>query len=297
MKAKSIKGNTTAEIQTALRQSIADRYEPTLAIIFLTNIENAERIRSIFDKEGIAIFGASTSGKFSEHGIETDDIVALLLDIPRDYFRIVLKDYHTTPPYESARLVGETGMQAFNHPAFIISSSDISISGEDVINGLMDAAGHQVTIIGGMAGEQVNFTGIVFTNDSSSSNGLLALIIDKDKVEVNGLAVSGWKPVGTEKEITKAEGIWVYSIDNEPAMSVIKKFLGKEISFSKQTEGLVPVNIDFPLQVQRESGTPMMRPVLLWNTADQSVMIGGGAKKGAKFRFSLPPDLDVIDTV
>ena len=297
MKAKSIKGNSLSAIQDALTESKKDGFTPTLAIVFITTIENAEPTRAMLDKEGIAIFGASTSEKFTEKGIESDDIIVLLLDIPTGCFKIVSKDYNMASPYETARQVGEIGAQAFKNPAFIISSGDIRIPGEDVINGLMDAAGHHVTIIGGMAGDTVNFTGVVFTNDSSSTSCLLALVIDQDKIAVNGLAVSGWKPVGTEKEITKAEGFWIYTIDNEPAMNVIKRFLGNEIFFSKQTEGVVPLNIDFPLQVQRESGTPMMRPVLLWNTADQSIMVGGGAKEGAKFRFSLPPDFDVIDTV
>jgi len=297
MKAKSIKGKSPSAIEEALAESKKDGYSPTLAFVFITKIEQADDLRSLFDKYGIAIFGASTSEKFTEQGIEPDGIVVLLLDINPGYFKIVLKDYQLASPFESARQAGQFGVQAFQHPAFIISSADYRISGEDVINGLMDAAGHHATIIGGMAGEHVNFTGIVFTNDSSGNSGLLALVIDEDKIAVNGLAVSGWKPVGTEKEITKAEGSWVYTIDNEPAMKVIKKFLGNEISFNTQTEGVVPLNIDFPLQVQRDSGTPMMRPVLLWNTADQSVMVGGVAKEGAKFRFSLPPDLDVIDTV
>lgn len=297
MKAKSIKGKSPSAIEEALAESKKDGYSPTLAFVFITKIEQADDLRSLFDKYGIAIFGASTSEKFTEQGIEPDGIVVLLLDINPGYFKIVLKDYQKASPFESARQAGQFGVQAFQHPAFIISSADYRISGEDVINGLMDAAGHHATIIGGMAGEHVNFTGIVFTNDSSGNSGLLALVIDEDKIAVNGLAVSGWKPVGTEKEITKAEGSWVYTIDNEPAMKVIKKFLGNEISFNTQTEGVVPLNIDFPLQVQRDSGTPMMRPVLLWNTADQSVMVGGVAKEGAKFRFSLPPDLDVIDTV
>ncbi|CAN5324946.1 hypothetical protein BH20BAC1_BH20BAC1_25010 [soil metagenome] len=297
MKAKSIKGGSPEEIQRALAESKKDGFSPTLAFVFITKIENADDLRSLFDKNGIAIFGASTSEKFTEQGIEADDIVVLLLDITPGYFRVVLKDYQVASPYESARQAGEAGVQAFKNPAFIISGFDIRIPGEDLINGLMDAAGHHVTIIGGMAGELVNFTGIVFTNDASSTCGLLALVIDQDKIAVNGLAVSGWKPAGTEKKITRSEGSWIHTIDNEPAMNVIQKFLGNEISLGKQAEGLVPLNIGYPLQVQRASGTPMMRPVLLWNTANQSVMIAGQAEEGARFRFSLPPDFDVMDTV
>ena len=40
-----------------------------------------------------------------------------------------------------------------------------------------------------------------------------------------------------------------------------------------------------------------MKPVLFWNTNDKSIMIGGEVKEGDVFRFSLPPDFDVIDKV
>ena len=36
MKAKSIKGRTTEEIKTALNESMADGFKPTLAIVFLS---------------------------------------------------------------------------------------------------------------------------------------------------------------------------------------------------------------------------------------------------------------------
>lgn len=297
MKAKSIKGKSTAAIKAALKDSMANGFKPTLAFVFITNIEHAEAMREMLDKEGIVIYGASTDQKFTEEGIEPDGIVVLLLDIKTDCFRIVLKDYQTTSAYESARQAGETGVQAFKNPGFIISPVDFRIPGEDIIKGLMDTAGHHATIIGGVAGEPDNFTGIVFTNDSSSSSGLLTLIIDRDKISINGLAVSGWKPAGTEKEITKSDGSWVYTIDNEPAMNVIQKYLGSELSINNPNEGLVRLDSAYPMQFQRASGTPVMKPVLLWNTADNAVMVGGQVKEGQRFRFSLPPDFDVIDKV
>jgi len=298
MKAKSIKGKSSSAIQVALAESKKDGYHPTLALVFLTTIENAEALRTMLTKEGIAIFGVSTSEKFTEQGMEPDDIVVLLLDIHEDYFKIALKEYHPGSVYEAARQVGEIGSQAFNNPGFIISSADFRMSGEDLITGLTDTAGQEVTVMGGVAGNPADFSGIVFSNDVFSTGGLLALIIDKDKIAISGLAVSGWKPAGTEKKITKSEGSWVYTIDNEPAMTVIQKFLGSEIiTFDKQAQGLVPLDAGYPLQFQRASGTPLMRPVLLWNTADQSIMLGGEVKEADSFRFSLPPDFDVIDTV
>ncbi len=298
MQAKSIKGKSPAEIRAALDESQLDGFSPTLAIILLTHIENAEPVRSVFAKNNTAIFGVSTSEKFTEQGIEPDDTVILLLNIPTAYFRIVLKNYESGAAYEAARQVGEAGVQAFKNPGFIISSADTSMSGEELIDGLTDAAGHEATVIGGVAGNPADLSGILFTETELCTRGIIALIIDQDKIAINGLAISGWKPVGTEKKITKSEGPWIFSIDNEPALNVIQKFLGQEIiNPDKPAIGLLPSDLGYPLQFQRASGSVLMRPLLVWNTTDKSIMVGGQVKEGTSFRFSLPPDFDVIDTV
>ena len=296
MKAKSISGKSTEEIQTALRTSMSDGYMPTLAIVFLTNIENAEALRTMLDNTGISIFGASTSKKFTELGLQGDNIVVLLLDLDPGYFKIILEEYKDSSPHEAARKTGAIGINAFKDPGFIITSSDARMSGEETIKGLMESAGQDVNVMGGVAGNAADFSGLIFTNHSSSLVGLISLVFDQEKIAISSLAVSGWKPAGTSKKVTKAEGSWIYTIDNEPAMNVVRKFLGNDI-FIKQAEGLVPLDAGYPLQFQRPSGSPLMKPVLLWNSSDQSVMIGGQVKEGESFRFSLPPDFDVIDTV
>ncbi len=296
MKAKSIKGKSVEYIHSALQQIMAEGYKPTLAIVFISTIENADPIRSLLNEQGISIFGASTSQKFTEQGMTSDDIVVLLLDMLTEYFSIVLKNYENSSTYEAARQVGEAGIQAFKNPGFIISSADFKMSGDELVSGLMDAAGKQVTVMGGVAGNPADFSGIVFTNDLYSKAGIIALVIDQDKIAINGIAVSGWKPVGTEKKITKCEGSWIYTIDNEPAMNVIQRFLGNAI-FDTKAEGLIPSDLGYPLQFQRATGSVIMKPLLLWNTTDKSIMAGGQVKEGEIFRFSLPPDFDVIDTV
>jgi hypothetical protein len=297
MQAKSIKGNSTAAIKTALDESMAGGYKPTLAFVFLTVLEDIDAVSAMMDAKGISVFGASTSDKFTEEGIEQKGIVVLLMDMNPANFKIVLKDFKSSSVYETACQVGEAGKNYFHQPAFIISVADIKTPGEEVIRGLLDKAGEDVSVIGGMAGSNADFTWAVFTNTVKTDNGLLSLIVNQEKVEVKGTAVSGWKPVGTAKKITKSKGPWIFTIDNEPAMDVIKKFLGRETTVGMKSEGIVPLNIDFPIQVQRDSGNPVMMATILWNTEDQSIMVSAPVKEGSLFRFSLPPDLDVIDTV
>ncbi|PWN05778.1 FIST signal transduction protein [Rhodohalobacter mucosus] len=298
MKAKTITGNSPAEIEAALEESTKDGFKPTLVIITLTNTDYAETIQSLFDLKGIAIFGITTSQKFTSHGMQSEDLVAMLLDLKPDYFRIVLNDYRESPPYETGFQTGITGKNVFNNPGFIISPIDFKMSGDELIRGLTDAAGKDATIMGGVAGNPEDFSGVLFTNGSSSKGGLLALIIDQDQITFSGLAVSGWKPVGTAKKVTKSEGSWIFTIDDEPAMNVIRRFLGDEmINSEKLGTGLLPSDLGYPLQFQRASGSAIMKPVLFWRTADQSIMVGGEVKEGELFRFSLPPDFDSIDTV
>ncbi len=305
MKAKSIQGKTPLEIQKALEESTSNAsqpdgqdFNPTLAIIIISKMEDAEPIRSIFRKKDIAIFGITSPHKFSEDGITEDDILVMLLDIKPDHFKIVLNDYEGSSVYEAGYNAGISGKTAFSNPGFIIAPVNFVFSHDDLIRGLTDAAGRDIMIAGGGCGDPDDFSGVVFTNDTSSKGGLLALILDQDKVSISGLAVSGWKPVGTSKKVTKCEGAWALTIDNEPAMHVIQRFLGNDI-VRDNSEGseFIPTDLGYPLQFERASGNAIMKPALFFNPADQSVMIAGGVNEGDQFRFSLPPDFDVIDKV
>ena len=57
------------------------------------------------------------------------------------------------------------------------------------------------------------------------------------------------------------------------------------------------IAVNFPLQLQREFGDPVMRPGLLIKWEDRSFVCSGSVPQGSKVRFSLPPDFDVMETV
>lgn len=297
MKAKSIKGTSADEIRSALEQSRADGFKPTLALVFLSVMNEIDAISSLMDKEGIAIFGASTFAEFTEQEAEHTGIAVLLLDINPAYYKIVLKDNKEGTGYEIGCQIGEAGKMTFANPGFIISSANYKIPGDLIIKGMVEKAGADVTIVGGKAGEMINLEGKVFTNTMSSDNGIISLILDEDKITLKGMAASGWKPAGTEKKITHCMGPWIYTIDDQPAFEVVQKFLGKDIVQDKHKEGIVKLNIIYPLQLYREGGSPYMLPILFANTEDHSVMLAEEVPEGSLFRFSMPPDFDVIDMV
>ena len=297
MKAKSIKGKTADEIKSAFEQIMFDGFKPTLALVFLSAMNEIEAICSLLDNEGIAIFGATTFAEFTEQDAENKGIAVLLLDINTAYFKIILKDNEEGEGYETGCHIRETGKMTFANPAFIISSSNYKIQGAKIIQGMVEKAGADVTIVGGKAGEIINMEGKVFTNTQSSDNAVISLTLEQDKIILKGMAASGWKPAGTEKKITHCIGPWIYTIDDQPAFDIVKKFLGTDILEDNNKEGIVKLNIIYPLQVYREAGTPYMLPILFANTEDHSVMLAEAVPEGSLFRFSMPPDFDVIDMV
>ena len=297
MKATSIKGKTAAEIDVALEKLLANGYQPTLAIVFLSVLDEIPAITSLLNKKDIAIFGATTFAEFTEQDAENVGIAVLLLDINPAYFKIILKGNEEGSGLEIGRHIGETGKKTFANPAFIISSANYKIHGESIIKGMVEKAGEDVTIVGGKAGEIINMEGKVFTNSQSSDNAVISLILDQDKITLKGMAASGWKPAGTEKKISHCKGPWIYTIDDQPAFDIVKKFLGNDIIQDKNKEGIVKLNIIYPLQLYREGGSPYMLPILFANTEDNSVMLAEEVPEGSLFRFSMPPDFDVIDMV
>ena len=299
MKAKTIKGNSTAEIKDALHQCINEGFKPTLAIVFISVKQNRDEVCELLNTEGISIFGATTSGEFISPEITEGGISIMLLNMDKSYFKIVFRETHESNSYEVSKKVGIEGRKHFSNPAFIIASGWLQTDGEQIVAGIEEGIGRDATVFGGMAGDDLALREpFVFTFGKSSTTGLVTLIIDEDKISIKGVATCGWKPIGITKTVTKSMGNVVYTIDGKPALDLVIKYLGLTMD-QESTASSTVVNLGayYPLQLERENAPPVMRTAMLGNVEDRSLICAGNVPQGAKVRFSLPPDFDVIDTV
>jgi hypothetical protein len=298
MKTKSIEGKSTEEIQSALAESTNDGFKPTLAIVFLSIKQDREAVCEILNKQGVTIFGATTSGEFISGEIRQGSIVIMLIDIDPTHFRILFLETGEHTTFENSKKLGSEGKKIFSNPAFIIASGWLHIDGEHIVEGIVDGAGSEVTIFGGMAGDDLVLSGpFVFTNHKSSNKGLVAIIIDEDNIEIKGIATCGWKPIGTTKTVTKSIGNIVYTIDDKPALDMVVKYLGVDINLNAGNDVVTQIGAYYPLQLERENVAPVMRTAMFANKEDHSLICAGNVPQGSKVRFSLPPDFDVIDKV
>lgn len=299
MQAKTIRGNSAEEIESALHQQLSVGYQPTLALVFMSVKQDREAVLSVLRKNDLQIFGSTTSGEFVNSEISEGGIAIMLLDLHPADFKLVFLETRESSVYAAATQLGEEGKIQFAQPAFIIASGWQNIDGEQIIQGIEDGSAGEPTVFGGVAGDDLTLVGpVVFINEQSSITGLAAIILNEEHIAVNGLATCGWKPVGTTKTITKSQGNVVYTIDDKPAFDLIIKYLGlKEEDMQVISGSVVNFGAYYPLQLERPDSPPVMRTAQLGNLEDRSIICAGNVPQGAQIRFSLPPDFEVIDTV
>ena len=304
MKAKSIKGKSPEEIQSELKQSMADGFKPTLAIVFISIKQDRKAVCEMLNQTGIDVIGATSSGEFVNGHQSEGEIVIMLLDISRNDYCILFEDIGERSLEDATSHMVQDAFQKFDTPAFIlittlIASNGKLLDGEGLVECIETLAGPDISMFGGMAGDDISFTGTwIFTQDNSTDYGMAALVLNEAKIELHGLAFSGWKPMGVFRTATKTEGNLIYTIDDRPALEMYLHFLGyKESSPDDQIEFFDKIGVHYPFQIERANREPKMCAPIGYDKEKQALICESDVVQGSRLRFSTPPDFDIIDTV
>lgn len=304
MKAKSIKGKSTEEIKAALHQSMSDGYHPTIAFVFISIKQDRNAICSLLADADIDIIGATSSVEFIDSHQDEGSIVILLLDLNRNYYSILFENIGDKKLEESSIRLAQAAVGKFKNPSFILLTTSLTadgkmMDGEAIIHSMETALGSEFNLFGGMAGDDMTFTGTyVFTNNQSTGYGMAALVLDADKIELHGMAISGWKPIGVTKTVTKSEDNIIYTIDDQPALGVYMRYLGSAVpSKDDQLEFFENLGNQYPLQIERENRESLMCNPIGFDKENKTLICESKIKQGSRFRFSTPPDFDIMETI
>jgi len=279
--------SSVEQIETHLQDIRMEGLAPTLAIVFSSVTHDLKLLNAVFTKYDIEVFGASSSGEITNDEIHEGSIAVMLLDIIRDAYRLNIFDGEGKTSYQVGQSVAEWAKTVYDNPALIVMTAGLFTNGDQIVTGITNTINRQVPLFGGRAGDDLRLQEtFVFSVSQAISNGALALIFDQSAINLHGIAVSGWKGIGTPKTITKAEGNIVFEIDNEPILDVYNKYLN--ISDDIQ------LALEYPLLLLRDDGTFVMRVSTTLNE-DKSMVYGGTMPEGSKVRFSMPPGFEVID--
>lgn len=150
-----------------------------------------------------------------------------------------------------------------------------------------------------MAYDDMTFSGtFIFTNDQSTDYGIAALVFNEEKITMHGVALSGWKPIGVSRTITKIKDNLLYEIDGKPALQMYLRFLGHNYdSVEDQMQFFDSIGMYYPLQIERENREPMLCNPMGYDKNENALILESMVQEGARFRFSTPPDFDIVETI
>ena len=296
MQSKSIKADSVTALQAQIDQIIEHSFQPTLAIVFTSPAFSLTEITNTFDSRGIELFGLTTAGEIVDGELVDSSIVGLVFDINKDYYQLHFIENNLETLFKTGQAAGEFAKNQFKHPALIIGSGGVVVDAEQIIYGYLDVLGEGVPIFGGLAGDDFELKEtLAFTHQQITNNGVVTLILDNDKIAVDGLAICGWEPIGNVNTITKAEGNIVYTINDEPALDVFIRYFGYFDNTEVKGKPVSSVSAQYPLQLFREDGTTVLRSPLVGDETEKTLTFAGSVKNGDKFRFSIAPGFEVID--
>ncbi|MBP6590706.1 MAG: FIST C-terminal domain-containing protein [Chitinophagaceae bacterium] len=304
MKAKSIHGSSIEEISLAFQQSREDGFTPTLAIVFISIKQDREAVRDLLRNQNIDIIGATSAGEFIGGHQSSEAMVILLLDIRKEQYAVIFKETTGKTFSEAAKEIANKALSLFANPAFILCSTSftkegIVLDGFDLLQNLERTLGTDKIIFGGMAGDDASFTGTcVFTGDQSTDYGFVLLVLDNDKIEVQGMAMSGWKPLGKIRTVTESKDGWLYSIDGQPALEMYLRYLGQTLGEegNDQKKFIDGVGLYHPF-LSINAGDPVLRTPFAMDREKNAIKLDFPIPEGKELQFTLPPDFDIVESV
>lgn len=296
MQSKTLSAINIEELTTQLKTMIQSGFQPTLSIIFTSASHDLNALSQVFTDHNIDLVGCTSAGEICDKEIFNTSIVALFMDMDKSFYRTHFVETKDRSTYQIAYETGQMAKETFDHPAVIVLSGGMTVDGEQIVFGMKDAINDNFPLFGGLAGDdQGSQSTFVFNNQHISGDGILSLLIDTDKIEVKGMATSGWEAIGNINTITKSEGNIVYAINDEPALDVFIKYFGYFDNAFVKEELVHTLSGQYPLQIIRDNENRILRSPIMADEETKTLILAGGVKQGDQFRFSISPGFEVID--
>ena len=294
MKTLSFTVNSSEEIHAELDSRIKDGFSPDLAFVFASARQGIHKISKAFKNYDIHVVGSSSGGNIladrSEKVIYEYSIVISLVELDENCYSYLSAEQGKLSDFEFGNKIGAWGSDKFENPHIIIVASGLGLNGQHLVEGIIDTAGHDITMFGGLAADDIRFEkSYVFSGQEVIENGAIALAFDPALIDIHGMAFSGWVGLGKDLTITSAESNIVYSIDNHPALEVYKKYL------SVEDTDLPAIGVEYPLLIKRDDDTYALRAMMGVDRDKKALIFAGTVPQDSIVTFSSSPGFEVID--
>ncbi len=253
----------------------------TLIIVFAAPAykHNPQAIKELREHySNSQMIGCSTSGEILSDEIFDESLSVAIIQFEKTYFTSVRKEI--TDAKDSFN-VGEdirTELNQDDLKNIFVLSEGLNINGSELVKGLNCIENDQVCITGGLAGDGSDFknTFTIYNGDIFPSS-VVAVAFYSEVLNVGHASRGGWDIFGPSRTITKSNQNVLYELDNQPALSLYKEYLGERAN-ELPASGLL-----FPLAIKENDEAPkqLVRTILSVDEDAQSLTFAGDVPEGA----------------
>jgi hypothetical protein len=243
-----------------------------------------ELIRGVGRSIGVDnLIGCTTDGEISSAGLTTGSVVLCGVVSDRIEFQIACADGLRLDSESAGRRLGLQFSPSVRYVQ--IFSDGLTGNGCAILRGLTSVLGPNVPIAGGTAGDAGQFRKTrQFIGTDVLSDSVVGVGFSGEFSVGTGIG-SGWSPIGIAKKVTKASGSVVYELNDQPALEVYERFLGKH------ADKLPAVGVEYPLGLVCNLGDTneehhILRATMSVNRLDGSITFAGEIPEGSMVRIT-----------
>ncbi|MEN8262691.1 MAG: FIST N-terminal domain-containing protein [Nitrospirota bacterium] len=221
------------------------------------------------------IVGGSTAGNVLGTNISDNDIVATAVFFEKSHIKITSADIDDPSKLQETASVLVSQLQSPDLRHVFVLSDGIHFNGSDLAKGVNIEDGVPVT--GGLVGDNGRFKETYILADGPAKPKRIVFVgFYGEHLYARHGCFAGWGEFGVDRVITKSRGNVVYEIDNQPALSLYKKYLGE---FAEQ---LPASGLRFPLSIRTDQNSvTLIRTLLAIDEKEQSLTFAGDVPEGS----------------
>ncbi|MCO6149182.1 FIST signal transduction protein [Flavobacterium sp. NRK1] len=250
--------------------------------IILENKAFIEEIKKEFPYNHI-VFG-STAGEIMDSNVFDNTASVTAIEFEKSSFIVKTEnilDHNKDAAALGKKLYSEMPKENLKH-LFVVSEGSFT-NGSSLINGLEYDIDKNISITGGICGDDARFEKTLASYNEMPREGEVILIgFYGDSLEISFASSGGWQPFGPERVITRSDSNILYEIDGQPALELYKKYLGEKADELPQASLLYPLNVTAP-----EKQQALVRTILSIDNENQSMVLAGDVPENSKVQLMM----------
>lgn len=223
------------------------------------------------------VVGCSTAGEIFDEALCDDTVTVGVARFARSRVETTTARVSSSADSSAAGRDVATSLAAPDLRAVFVLSDGLLVNGSELVSGATSVLPSGVVVTGGLAGDGERFAHTWVLAGGEPTEGAVAGVgLYGDAVHVSTGSYGGWDMFGPERRITRAERNVLYELDDRPALSLYKEYLGD------RARALPASAMRFPLAVRagRHTERRTVRTILAVDECRQSMTFAGDLPVG-----------------